>query len=116
MNQRLSFGAWAGGLCLGAVACGAPATSAPAPSAAAPGTRVTAIADEVFAGFLERFPEQATVFGIAHVPQDRLTDLSPAARQAWQVREDGWLARLQAIDTARIAGGWPVLDLAWPGP
>ena len=91
-------------LCLGTLACGSgSAPSAPAP-AASQSTQVTGIADELFAGFVQRFPEAATQFGLAKGPHDRLTDLSPAARQAWQTREDGWLARLEAIDTARVIG------------
>jgi uncharacterized protein (DUF885 family) len=93
-----------GALGLGAWACGtgsAPGSAAPAASPASP---VKEVADELFAGFFQRFPESATQFGIADAPHDRLTDLSPNARQAWQGREDHWLARLQAIDTARMAG------------
>jgi uncharacterized protein (DUF885 family) len=94
----------AGALGLGAWACGTGSAPGGAAPAASPASPVTGIADELFAGFLQRFPEAATQFGIAEAPHDRLTDLSPNARQAWQGREDHWLARLQAIDTARIVG------------
>lgn len=66
---------------------------------------MTGIADQLFAGFLDRSPETATFLGVANVRQDRLTDLSPAARDAWQAREDAWLGRVQAIDTAGLGDG-----------
>jgi len=103
---------WLAGLGLALAACGSrsPANT-PAP-AATPPAQVTGTADDLFAAFLDRFPETATVLGVANVRQDRLTDLSPEARTAWQSREDAWLARLQAIDTARLGDGPPLATYA----
>jgi uncharacterized protein (DUF885 family) len=105
MKNRSLVVSLPGLLWLGALACGtgsAPPVTAPAPPASQ--SPITGVADDLFAGFLQRFPESATQFGIANGPHDRLTDLSPAVREAWQSREDVWLARLQAIDTARVIG------------
>ncbi len=94
----------AGALWLGASGCGTGSTPPGAAPAASSAPRVKGVADEFFAAFVQRFPEQATLFGLADAPHDRLTDQTPSARQAWQAREDEWLARLQAIDTAGIVG------------
>ena len=96
---------WLAVLAFAGVACGSQ-SAAPGPAPAAmPPAQVTGTADDLFAAFLDRFPETGTVLGVANVRQDRLTDLSPEARKAWQAREDAWLARLQAIDTARLGNG-----------
>jgi uncharacterized protein (DUF885 family) len=65
--------------------------------------RVRALADAYLAAYFERFPEQATMFGVPGRPHNALTDNSPAAQKAWEAREDGWLAELKQIDPASIA-------------
>ena len=62
-----------------------------------PAAAVRALADEYWAGYVERYPEVATYQGVATAPHDRLTDNSLAAVAAWQAREDAWLARLRAL-------------------
>jgi uncharacterized protein (DUF885 family) len=84
------------------VGCGR-ATPAQPPEPA--DARVRALADAYVAGFFDRFPEQATYFGVSSRTHDRLTDNSFPAVRAWEAREDGWLAEVRAIDAASIASG-----------
>jgi uncharacterized protein (DUF885 family) len=67
--------------------------------------RVRAFADAYLAGYLNRFPETATYYGIPGQPHDRLADNSPAALARWHAQEDAWLGHVRAIDTARISSG-----------
>jgi uncharacterized protein (DUF885 family) len=83
-----------------AAACGAPVQS-PAPPTA--DERTKALADAYLEGYFDRNPEMATYFGVQGRPHDRLPDNSPAARTAWQAKEDAWLLEARAIDPAAIA-------------
>lgn len=58
---------------------------------------IEAIADEVLAAMLERYPSMATSYSIDGARHDRLYDNSLPALAAWQEREDFWLAELGAI-------------------
>ncbi len=80
-------------------ACGRQAPAPPPPSSDA---RVTALADAYLAGYFERNPDQATVYGVPGQRHDRLPDNTPAALRAWRAREDGWLTEARAIDPATI--------------
>lgn len=75
--------------------------AAPQPPAAGPAWR---LADEYLAAMLERYPETATYYGIPGHAHDRLTDNGRAARDAWQEREDAWLARLETLPGGASAG------------
>src|SRR5688572_4358380 len=86
-------------LCLLAAACGRPA----APVQAGSDGRVRTLADAYLAGYFERFPEQATLYGVPGRAHDALTDNSAAALKAWEAREDAWLAELRQIDPSTIA-------------
>jgi uncharacterized protein (DUF885 family) len=66
--------------------------------------RVDAIANEYLAVWLKTFPETGTIFGIPGARHDRLRNVSAAAERTWQAREDGWLARLRAIDADAFVG------------
>ena len=101
MIPRRSRGSALAALALAAAACSQQGSRASAP-AVPPAAEVGRLAEEYFAGFIERFPEEATFLGAAQTPADRLTDLSAGARRAWEAREDAWLARLQPIDPARL--------------
>jgi len=57
---------------------------------------IEAIADEYLSALLEYHPELGTRYSLPDARHDRLTDNSPEARAAWQVREDAWLAELSA--------------------
>jgi len=84
-----------------ALALAALATQAPGDSTA---RHVDAIADQYLAAWLSAFPETGTMFGIPGARHDRLRDVSAAAERRWQAREDGWLARLRAIDSGVLVG------------
>ncbi|GMR14290.1 MAG: hypothetical protein BMS9Abin29_2537 [Gemmatimonadota bacterium] len=62
-----------------------------------------AIADEYVVGYYDQFPEDAYETGYP-APLDRMGDHSPAATEAWQAREDAWVARLLAIDAGELEG------------
>ena len=62
-----------------------------------------AIADEYVAGYYDQFPEEAYETGYP-ASLDRMGDHSPAVREAWEARENAWLARLDAIDPASLEG------------
>ncbi len=86
-------------LSLGA-ACGRPEPAAPpAPSA---DDRVTALADAYLAGYFDRNPDQATVYGVPGRTHDRLPDNSLEARDTWHALEDRWLSDATSIDPAAI--------------
>jgi uncharacterized protein (DUF885 family) len=80
-------------------ACG---RSQPAPTRQPADAKVRALADAVLAGYFERYPEEATSYGVPGHRHDRLTDNSLAGLQAWQAREDGWMRELSAIDAGAI--------------
>lgn len=87
----------------------APPLHAPAPAAdtlaVGPAAReVVRLADEVFEAYRQRNPEYMPFLGLAEVAPGRLTDNSPAALEEWRRREDGWAARLAAIDPAAVRG------------
>jgi uncharacterized protein (DUF885 family) len=62
-----------------------------------------AIADAYVAGYYDQFPEEAYETGYP-AALDRLGDHGPAAREAWEAREDAWLSRLLAIDPVSLEG------------
>jgi len=77
---------------------------APAPPA---DPKAQALADTFLAGYFDRNPEEATIFGVPGRHHDKLTDNSLDALKAWETREDGWLAEAKAIDPQTI--GSPAL-------
>jgi uncharacterized protein (DUF885 family) len=85
-------------------ACG---TAAPPPSReSGPGSNTDAqvrqLADTFLASYFDRYPEQATLYGVPKRRHDRLTDNSLAAQKAWETREDAWLADVRKIDPLTI--------------
>ena len=66
-------------------------------------TRAAAIADEYVTGYYHQFPEEAYETGFP-APLDRLGDRSLPALEAWEAREDAWLAALGTIDPASLEG------------
>jgi uncharacterized protein (DUF885 family) len=88
--------------CLAAAACSRPAAP-PAQAADGSDRRVRALADAYLAGYFERFPEAVTMYGVLGHRQNALIDNSLAAQEAWEAREDAWLAELKQIEPATIA-------------
>ncbi len=66
--------------------------------------KVTRLADEYVRELILRNPEMATFAGLPGAPDDRLSDNSLPALEAWRAKEDAWLARLAAIDGAGLWG------------
>ena len=58
---------------------------------------IEALADEILAATMERYPAMGTYFSIEGASHDRLYDNSLEALKAWQAQEDAWLAELNAI-------------------
>ncbi|HET8623247.1 MAG TPA: DUF885 domain-containing protein [Gemmatimonadales bacterium] len=85
------------------LACSRPAAQPHRPTTD-PATATTALADEYFAGLVERTPELATFWGLKHARHDRVFDGSRGAFDRWRAREDAWLARLNAVDLASLDG------------
>ena len=69
-----------------------------------PADSVARIADAYYAAMLAEQPEQAILLGVTPPRHDGLSDASPAWLASWHAREDAWLAALDAIDPAALAG------------
>ena len=83
----------------------APETPPAESSVAEPRQRsIEAIADEMLAARLERYPALTTYYSIAGARHDRLFDNSLEALAAWQASEDGWLDELEAIGEPQKIG------------
>jgi hypothetical protein len=87
------------------VAC----NSSTPPVAHAPGlppdAAVKSLADTYLSAYLDRYPEQATYFGIQGRRHDKMSDNSLESLKAWEAREDAWLTEAQAIDASKITAG-----------
>ncbi len=59
---------------------------------------IEALADEVLAAMLERYPEMGTRYMIEGATHDRLFDNSLEALAEWQAREDAWLSTLESME------------------
>jgi uncharacterized protein (DUF885 family) len=84
------------------LAAALPAAAQPAPADAA--ARVTAVADEYLAAWIDAHPDRALLAGFTVARHHRLSDNSDAARRAWEAREDAWLAALAEIDGGALWG------------
>ncbi|MBI3402559.1 MAG: DUF885 domain-containing protein [Acidobacteria bacterium] len=89
-------------LCAVALFTGACGAGAPPPPTASADAQVRQLADTFLAAYFDRYPEQATIYGVPGRPHDRLTDNSVAAQKAWEAREDAWLAAIRKIDPRTI--------------
>jgi uncharacterized protein (DUF885 family) len=67
-------------------------------------THVRQLADTYLTAYFERHPDEATLDGVANARHDLLPDNSRAASARWWRREDAWLAQLERIDPAPLAG------------
>lgn len=77
------------------------ACSANDPSRDAP-AEVNALADRYVTAWVETFPDQASITGVASTAYDRLPDLSPATFTRWRATEDSLLAALDAVDVTLL--------------
>lgn len=66
---------------------------------------VNALADQFVARWVETWPDQATIAGVAGAPNHRLPDRSPDAIAEWERYEDAMLAALDAVDVGRLPAG-----------
>ena len=78
--------------------------STPIVATESPTERVDRVADEYLAAVLDMQPEQAYFVGLAPPRHDGLTDISPAAIEAWHQREDAWLAAIGGVDEGALDG------------
>ena len=92
-------------------ACSRPAAQARTASTD-PAAAATALADEYFAGLIERTPELTTFWGLSNARHDGLSDASPESLKRWQARQDAWLTRAAAIDVAALDGTPQAVTLA----
>src|SRR5436853_675474 len=74
-----------------------------APAFAAPSDDFRLLLDDHYRWLLRENPTSATALGV-HDYDDRIRDLSPAARERRTGEERAFLARLDAIPAARLAG------------
>ena len=58
---------------------------------------IEALADEILAATMERYPTMGTYYSIEGARHDRLYDNSLDALATWETREDTWLTALNAI-------------------
>ncbi len=70
----------------------------------APAAAVNRLANEFLAAYYAQFPEEVYEVGYPDAPADRFGDHSADALARWHARVDGWLAALDAIDVAPLAG------------
>ena len=75
---------------------------APAPAAERADGRIRALADAYLDGYFQRNPDQVTLYGVPGRHHDALPDNSLEALNAWQAKEDAWLALAKQIDPAAI--------------
>lgn len=66
--------------------------------------RVTKLADEYVAQYLNRFPDSALLSGMEPPTLDHLSDNSPKAIAEWRRLEDGWWKALGEIDADGLYG------------
>ena len=81
-----------------AAACAALVPPKPPPA----DDRARELADRYLNGWLDRHPDEATVYGVAGRHHDRLPGNSVDAQKAWEAKEDVWLADAQGIDPFAI--------------
>jgi len=87
-------------LCVATLACGrGPERAVTRPPA---DDRVRALADTYLAGYFDRNPDAATVYGIPGHRHDKLPDNALQALHEWQAKEDAWLSEAKQIDPSTI--------------
>ena len=87
-------------LAVAALAAACTAFVPPKPPAA--DDRARELPDRYLNGWLNRHPDQATLYGVPGRHHDLLPENSLAALKAWEAKEDVWLADAQGIDPFAI--------------
>jgi len=64
--------------------------------------RVKALADTYLSAYFDRYPDQATYFGVPGRHHDQLPDNSLTAQKAWEAKEDAWLAEARSLSADSI--------------
>jgi uncharacterized protein (DUF885 family) len=83
-------------------ACGRGSESA-APAAHEPAdAQVKSLADAYLAAYFDRYPDQATYFGVPGRHHDQLPDNSLESLKAWEAKEDVWLTKVRSLDASTI--------------
>ena len=77
--------------------------------------RVRQLVDSYVAAYFERHPDEATLAGVAGVRHDRWPDNSPNGIAHWWLRENAWLAALEATHAESLAGRpeWTAAGIMW---
>jgi uncharacterized protein (DUF885 family) len=88
---------------LAVVACASPPAPLPRPLDD-PGAAVRTLTREYLDAYFEAFPELATFAGWPATDDARMSDHRLRAADAWQLREDGFWARLGRVDPAALQG------------
>ncbi len=101
-------------LALVALGCAPRRPDRPAAATGAAAGLARAEVQAVSRGYLEAYfrwrPEDATTFGFPGANHAAVQDPSPAAARAWEAAEDGFLARLRAVDAGALAGSPEVVE------
>jgi uncharacterized protein (DUF885 family) len=87
-------------VCVAALACGRGAERTVTRQAA--DDRVRALAETYLAGYFDRNPDVATVYGVPGRRHDKLPDNSLQALHEWHAKEDAWLTEATQIDPSTI--------------
>jgi len=95
------LGRWPLSLACSLIAAGC---SSEAPDPEPTESRIEAIADEILAATMERYPMMGTYYSIDGARHDRLYDNSLDALTEWQAQEDAWLSELNSIDSPAEVG------------
>src|SRR2546422_988115 len=66
--------------------------------------RVRQLVDSYVTAYFERHPDEATLAGVAGIRHDRWPDNSPNGIAHWWLRENAWLAELEATHAESLAG------------
>ena len=73
---------------------------------------IQAVAREYVAAYFTFRPEEATTFGFPGADHAAVQDPGPSALRAWEAAEDGFLARVRAVDPAALSGTPEAIDRA----
>ena len=85
-----------------AVAIAAACSALVPPKPPAADGRARELADRYLNGWLDRHPDEGTLYGVAGRHHDRLPENSLDAQKAWEAKEDVWLADAQGIEPLAI--------------